>query len=128
MSSEGFDRKSVTEAAERLKIFAQPQRLMILACLIGAERHVGEIDEITGIGQPALSQKLAELRKAGLVTGQRIAKQVHYRLASESVALTVKRVMASVDGPAGPARITTTPRATPTDSKQAGAARFAKIG
>lgn len=118
----------MSEAAERLKIFAQPQRLMILACLIGAERHVGEIDEITGIGQPALSQKLAELRKAGLVNGQRIAKQVHYRLASDSVALTVKRVMASVDGPAAPAHLTTTPRPSTTQSKQTGAARFAKIG
>ncbi len=128
MSSGSFDRKAVSEAAERLKIFAQPQRLMILACLIGAERHVGEIDEITGIGQPALSQKLAELRKAGLVTGQRIAKQVHYRLASDSVALTVKRVMASVDGPAGPAQVTPVPRQSPMQSKQSGAARFAKIG
>jgi DNA-binding transcriptional ArsR family regulator len=128
MSSGSFDRKAVSEAAERLKVFAQPQRLMILACLIGAERHVGEIDEITGIGQPALSQKLAELRTAGLVTGQRIAKQVHYQLASDSVALMVKRVMASVDGPSGPAQLTPVPRQTPTQSKQSGAARFAKIG
>ena len=55
---------------------AQPQRLMILSCLLDAEHNVGEIAELTGIGQPALSQQLAALRRAGLVNTRKEAKLV----------------------------------------------------
>ena len=51
-------------AADKLRRFAQPQRLMILSLLLEGEKSVTEIDMATGIGQPALSQQLAELRGA----------------------------------------------------------------
>ncbi|HQT39162.1 MAG TPA: metalloregulator ArsR/SmtB family transcription factor, partial [Acidocella sp.] len=60
-------REAANAATEKLKIYAQPQRLMILSNLIAGERTVSEIDEATGIGQPALSQQLAALRRAELV-------------------------------------------------------------
>ena len=70
-------RPAADAAAERLKTYAQPQRLMILSRLIEGERTVSEIDEATGIGQPALSQQLAELRRADVVKTRREAKQVY---------------------------------------------------
>ena len=81
-------------ATERLKVFSQPQRLMILSLLLEREHTVSEIEEASGIGQPALSQQLAELRRAGLVTSSRIAKQVSYRLAGDDVAFRVRSIEA----------------------------------
>jgi DNA-binding transcriptional ArsR family regulator len=56
-------REQADFAADKLRKFAQPQRLMILSVLREGEKSVTEIDLATRIGQPALSQQLAELRK-----------------------------------------------------------------
>jgi DNA-binding transcriptional ArsR family regulator len=67
---------------------------MILSLLREGEKSVTEIDAATRIGQPALSQQLAELRKAELVSTRRQAKQIYYSLAHESVALCVRSIEA----------------------------------
>lgn len=87
-------REQADLAADKLRKFAQPQRLMILSLLREGEKSVTEIDVATGIGQPALSQQLAELRKAELVTTRRQAKQIYYSLADETVALCVRSIEA----------------------------------
>ncbi|MBN9147108.1 MULTISPECIES: metalloregulator ArsR/SmtB family transcription factor [unclassified Nitrobacter] len=87
-------REQADSAADKLRKFAQPQRLMILSLLREGEKSVTEIDVATRIGQPALSQQLAELRKAELVTTRRQAKQIYYSLAHESVALCVRSIEA----------------------------------
>jgi DNA-binding transcriptional ArsR family regulator len=86
--------------ADKLKVYAQPQRLMILSCLLRGERNVAEIGEVTGIGQPALSQQLAELRRAELVSTRKEAKQVWYVLANPSVGICVQS-MEAIFGEAG---------------------------
>jgi DNA-binding transcriptional ArsR family regulator len=124
-------RPAADAAAERLKIYAQPQRLMILSCLIDGERTVSEIDEATGIGQPALSQQLAELRRAEVVKTRREAKQIHYRLADENVRICVKCIEAMFGGSADAvaelsnAIAATTVAANP--SRSTGAAAFARM-
>ena len=87
-------RQSADIAADRIKIYAQPQRLMILSRLIEGEQTVSEIDDATKIGQPALSQQLAELRRANVVRTRRESKQVFYRLADEKVADCVRSIEA----------------------------------
>lgn len=87
-------REQADIAADKLRKFAQPQRLMILSLLLEGEKSVTEIDLATRIGQPALSQQLAELRKAELVTTRRQAKQIYYSLAHKSVALCVRSIEA----------------------------------
>ena len=87
-------REKAGKAADKLKIYAQPQRLMILSCLLRGERTVSEIDAATGIGQPALSQQLAELRRNDLVTTRRASKQIWYDLADEKVRLCVRTMEA----------------------------------
>ena len=87
-------REQADSAADKLRKFAQPQRLMILSLLREGEKSVTEIDVATRIGQPALSQQLAELCKAELVTTRRQAKQIYYSLAHESVALCVRSIEA----------------------------------
>lgn len=85
MSAIYEDRDVAAGIADKLRVFAQPQRLMILSCLLRGERTVSEIGEVTGITQPALSQQLAELRRADLVTTRKEAKQVWYDLADDGV-------------------------------------------
>ncbi|WP_396594504.1 ArsR/SmtB family transcription factor [Brevundimonas sp. R86498] len=118
-------------AAERLKVYAQPQRLMILSRLIDGEHTVSEIDEATGIGQPALSQQLAELRRAEVVLTRREAKQIYYRLADENVMICVRGLEAMFGGTGSAADALTralgkagqvTPPQRPT-----GAAAFARV-
>ena len=92
------DRDVATIAAEKLKVFAQPQRLMILSCLLRGERNVSEIGEATQIVQPALSQQLGELRRANLVKTRKEAKLVWYALADEGVALCVRTMEAIFGG------------------------------
>ena len=94
------DRALADKAVEKLRIYAQPQRLMILSCLLHGGRTVGEIEAATGIGQPALSQQLAELRRADMVVTRRAAKQVHYDLADEGVGLCVRSMEAILVGAA----------------------------
>ncbi len=91
-------RELANVAADRLKTYAQPQRLMILSHLLNGEQIVGDIERTTGIGQPALSQQLAELRRTNLVTMRRAAKQVFYRLADYDVTLCVRAIEAMFGG------------------------------
>lgn len=102
MSALYRDRRAADAAADKLKVFAQPQRLMILSCLLRGERNVSEIGEATGIGQPALSQQLAELRRAELVRTRKEAKQVWYALADDGVALCVRNMEAIFGGTVTP--------------------------
>jgi DNA-binding transcriptional ArsR family regulator len=94
MTSLYQDRAAAVAISEKLKVFAQPQRLMILSLLLSGEFSVSSIDETTGIGQPALSQQLAALRHADLVTTRREAKQIHYSLADEQIAACVRHIEA----------------------------------
>lgn len=98
MSRLQANRELAVRVAEKLKVYAQPQRLMILGCLLGGERTVAAIGEATGIGQPALSQQLAELRRAGLVSARRQARDVWYALADAGVASCVGTMEAVFGG------------------------------
>lgn len=119
-------------AAERLKIYAQPQRLMILSRLMDGEQSVSEIDEATGIGQPALSQQLAALRRAAIVTTRRASKMVYYRLADDKVTACVGAIEAMFGGEPNPAAATSHAVANAAPVRLAprpnGAAAFARVG
>ncbi len=122
------DRDLAASVSEKLKVYAQPRRLMILSCLLGGERNVAEIGAATGIGQPALSQQLAELRRADLVTTRRKAKQIWYDLANDSVRMCVQ-TMEAVFGGVGEAPPLIAPQPRPRARKPAaGVAGFAKVG
>ena len=94
MTSFFEDREQAVRAAEKLKVYAQPQRLMVLSCLLRGELTVSQIDAATGIGQPALSQQLAELRRHELVKTRRASKQVWYELSDAKVTLCVSTMEA----------------------------------
>lgn len=108
------------DLVDGLKAVAHPLRLRILRTLAGSERNVGEIDEVARIGQPALSQQLAVLRNAGLVTTRKQAKLVFYRIDAAKLA-AMSSVLGEIAGVAAePAR---PPRRT-----SPGVASFARLG
>ncbi len=128
-----YQSRALADAAtEKLKVYAQPQRLMILSCLLQGEKTVGEIDSVTGIGQPALSQQLAELRRAEMVKTRRAAKLVYYDLADEKICLCVRSMEAILgDGPDPAAALHNVLRSgeaqAPPAKTPAGTAAFARI-
>ena len=83
-------RQRAEKIAEKLKYFAQSQRMIILLFIAEGEYTVGKIEEATGIGQPTLSQQLAVLRRGGLVSTRRASKQIYYRLANKDVLFCVR--------------------------------------
>jgi DNA-binding transcriptional ArsR family regulator len=121
-------RDLASDITEKLKVFAQPQRLMILSYLLQGERNVKEIGEATGVSQPALSQQLAELRRADLVSTRKEAKQVWYSLAGDDVGLCV-RTMEEIFGSADPSQMLTRAPSQPSpDPAPDGVAAFARVG
>ena len=58
---------------------ADPSRRAIFESLTGDEVPVSALTARFAISQPAVSQHLAALRKAGLVTGRRQGRNVYYR-------------------------------------------------
>jgi DNA-binding transcriptional ArsR family regulator len=71
--------------AELMRTLGHETRLRLLDTLrVKGETSVGELETLTGIGQPGLSQQLAILRKAALVTTRRAAKLVYYSIAPEA--------------------------------------------
>lgn len=89
------------EFVDALKALAHPVRLRIMKALSGTERNVGEIDDAAEIGQPTLSQQLAVLRNAGLVTTRKDAKLVYYRIDLGKLAKVVGATgeLGSLSGP-----------------------------
>lgn len=73
-------------AADFLKKFAHPARLMVACALVDGERSVRDLEDTLGLRQPALSQQIAELRDAGLIVARKESKSVYYRLADERIA------------------------------------------
>ena len=68
------------EAAELMRVMGHPIRLALIEAIGNQELSVGEIETVTAVAQPTLSQQLAVLRKADMVTTRRQAKQIFYRL------------------------------------------------
>ncbi len=83
------------DAARLLETMANPRRLMILCELADGERSVGELVPVVGLQQAALSQHLARLREAGLVSTRRQSQMIFYRLSSPA-AVAVMNTLAEI--------------------------------
>ena len=67
-------------ATALLKSMANETRLMILCQLSQREMTVGELIELVGLSQSALSQHLGVLRREGLVKTRRESQTIYYSL------------------------------------------------
>lgn len=71
--------EQVDVAVESFRMLADPTRLRMLWLLSGAEYDVTTLAAAVGIARPAVSQHLAKLRLAGLVTTHRDGRRALYR-------------------------------------------------
>jgi DNA-binding transcriptional ArsR family regulator len=67
------------------RALADPKRLCVLESLASGEVSVGDLSSLVGCQIPNMSQHLAVLRSAGLVTTRRDGSTVFYRLADPRV-------------------------------------------
>ncbi|MBT8153987.1 metalloregulator ArsR/SmtB family transcription factor [Epibacterium ulvae] len=77
---------NAASAAAFLKALAHEGRLMILCHLVDGERSVGELENLLGLRQAAVSQMLARLRDEGMVHTRRAGKTVYYSLKDQNAA------------------------------------------
>lgn len=75
-----------TEIAVRMKAFADPTRLTLLAAISGIEVTVGDLAKLLGITQPTVSGHLRTLERAGLVKLRKKGVKAYYRADAEAVA------------------------------------------
>jgi ArsR family transcriptional regulator len=75
-------RANAGRAAALLKSLANQDRLLLLCQLVDGEKTVSELESLTGIRQPTLSQQLGVLRNEGLVNTRREGKWIYYSIAS----------------------------------------------
>ena len=80
------------KASKLMKVLSNPDRLLLLCQMTQAERSVSELEAITSIQQPTLSQQLTVLRLEGVVNTRREGKQIFYSIVSNE-ALAVMQVL-----------------------------------
>jgi len=120
-----FTDKELDAITDVLKALAHDVRLKLMRTLLeNGEKSVGELETLTGIGQPGLSQQLAILRKAELVQTRRDAKLVFYSLSSDALRDTA-RLICALGGLSPKSEPMTTKRAQ--SRARGSAAAFAKI-
>lgn len=80
--------KAADQAAAFLRAMAHPARLRVVCALLDGDRSAGDLAHEAGLRGPALSQQAAVLEAKGLISRQRHAQSVRYRLeAPEAKAL-----------------------------------------
>lgn len=94
---------SASRASKLLNAIANERRLLILCQIVDREMSVGEIQEVVGISQSALSQHLAVLREQGLVATRRESQTIYYRLASPEAQRIIETLADIYCPPAKPA-------------------------
>lgn len=121
MMSDAID---LEDSADLLRVLGHTVRLNLLSAIIDGERAVGEIEAVTGITQPMLSQQLGVLRKSQLVETRREAKQIFYRINHDRI----RAVSALMDRFAGTGRDGGNAIASDRFKLGGSAAMFARIG
>jgi DNA-binding transcriptional ArsR family regulator len=71
--------------ARNLRTMANPARLVMLCRMSEGEASVGELTEVTGLAQSAVSQHLALLREAGAVSVRADQQSRLYSIADPQV-------------------------------------------
>ena len=75
--------KNALEAEKYLKVFSNADRLALMCQLIQEELCVQDLETLTQIRQPTLSQQLTILRKNKIVQTRRDGKFIYYQLKNQ---------------------------------------------
>ena len=93
-------------AAELFQLLATPIRLKIISALCEREKNVSQLLTEIATTQPNMSQHLATLYRAGVLTRRREATQIYYRIGNQRAATLCRAVCMQIaldDDPAEPA-------------------------
>lgn len=85
IESQAFEDTDRRRAATIGRALADPKRLCVLESLADGELSVSDLSGRVGCQVPNMSQHLAVLRSAGLVTSRRDGNTIYYRLADPRV-------------------------------------------
>lgn len=84
-----MDLKSLEDKSEKiatiLKAIANEKRLAIVCILSKGEKNVGDLEQMVGLSQSALSQHLARLRRDEVLSTRREAQTIYYSIKDPSV-------------------------------------------
>ncbi|WP_020667818.1 ArsR/SmtB family transcription factor [Amycolatopsis nigrescens] len=89
--------EQIEVAATALRMLADPTRMRMLWLLSGAEYDVATLAGAVDIGRPAVSQHLAKLRLAGLVSQRRDGRRILYRARGGHVRRLLAEAMNAAD-------------------------------
>lgn len=87
------------QTIEVLKAIAQPTRMRILLLLADHELCSCELVEMLGITQPAVSQQMNVLKRAGLVSERKEGTWVYYQLQREHLERTLQWLGWAISAP-----------------------------
>lgn len=85
-------------SALTLKALGSFYRLQIVTQLLAGEKNVSEINKTVKVSQPALSQHLSKLKRAGVLGCRREARQIFYYLKEPRIILILQQVHAIAAG------------------------------
>ena len=94
-------------ASAMLKALCNDRRLLILCHLALGEKSVGQLEQLVGLSQSALSQHLARLRRERIVATRRASQSIYYRIASPEAAALMETLHAIYCGVPTTVRIDT---------------------
>lgn len=90
------DEEILYDMADLFKTFGDTTRIKILYALMESEMCVGDIADLLGVSQSAVSHQLRTLKQARLIKFRREGKSVMYSLADEHVHTVMAMGMAHV--------------------------------
>jgi DNA-binding transcriptional ArsR family regulator len=91
------DSAQLDTATATLKLLADRTRLHLIWALLHGEHAVGDLADHVGVAATAVSQHLAKLRLAGLVTTRRDGNRIFYAIADEHVRRLVTEAIFHAD-------------------------------
>ncbi len=90
-------KKQLTEKAEFFKTISHPVRLCILALLLREKNsNVTNMQCCIDVSQSTISQHLAKLKMAGIITGRREGTEIFYSISSEELIKTLQVILENV--------------------------------
>ncbi len=84
--------RAAAAASGLLKVLANQDRLLLLCQMTQGDYCVSDLEALTGVRQPTLSQQLTVLRDENMVATRREGKQIFYSIASKE-AIAVMQVL-----------------------------------
>lgn len=90
-------KRQLTEKAEFFKTISHPVRLCILAILLREKNsNVTNMQCCIDVSQSTISQHLAKLKMAGIITGRREGTEIFYSISNEHLTKTLQIILENV--------------------------------